>query len=163
MRSESDGGPGQGGFDALGKYSLGDSTITIYVDSCRKAESEYSEGSWKLENLIKVVLIHELTHLITNKRFDLERLGSEHDHVWEYTAQCATYAYLKIYGNAKDLEAFERLSAHQPFIYRTWEGLRAIESVHSNQITDVVKSVFDTLNFRVCGMECMHEGPPCND
>ena len=70
-RSESDGGPGRGGFDALGKYSLGDSTITIYIDSCRKAESEYSDGSWKLEHLIKVVLIHELAHLITNKGFDL--------------------------------------------------------------------------------------------
>jgi len=68
-RSESDGGPGRGGFDALGKYSLGDSTVTIYVDSCRKAESEYSDGGWKLENLIKVVLIHELAHLITHKGF----------------------------------------------------------------------------------------------
>ena len=157
-RSESDGGPGRGGLDALGKYSLGDSTITIYLDSCRKAESEYNDGSWKLENLIKVVLIHELAHLITDKRFDLEKLGNENEHVWEYTAQCATYAYLKIYGKPEDLEIFERLSAHQPFIYRTWEGLKAIESVHSkNLITVVVKCVFDTLNFPVPEIENMHE------
>jgi len=161
-RSESDGGPGRGGFDALGKYSLGNSTITIYVDSCRKAESEYSDGSWKLEHLIKVVLIHELAHLITNKGFDVEKLGSENDHVWEYTAQCATYAYLKIYGNAEDLETFDQLSAHQPFIYRTWEALKAIESVHSNLVTDVVKGIFDTLNFRVPEIECMHCHDPYN-
>jgi hypothetical protein len=145
-RPEHDGGPGRGGIDVLGKYSLSDSKITIYVDSCRKAESEYSDGSWKLENLIKVVLIHELAHLITHRGFDLKSLGDEANHVWEYTAQCATFAYLKTHGDTGDLKAFEQLSPHQPFIYRTWEGLKAVEGVHSkNQIDKVVQSIFNRL------------------
>jgi hypothetical protein len=143
-RREPDGGPGHNGFDLLGKYSLGDSMITVYVDSCRRAVSEYSDGIWKLENLIKVVLIHELAHLITHIGFDLK--GDETNHVWEYTAQCATYAYLKIYGEPEDLKAFQQLSPHQPFIYRTWESLKAVESVQSkNLVAAVVKSVFSAL------------------
>jgi hypothetical protein len=143
-RREDDGGPGHNGLDALGKYSLGDSTITTYVDSCRKTESEYSDGSWKLENLIKVVLIHELAHLITHKGFNLK--GDEANHVWEYTAQCATYAYLKIHGGPEDLKAFEQLSPHQPFIYKTWKSLRAVESVYDeNRVAELVKSVFSLL------------------
>ena len=145
-RSESDGGPGRGGIDVLGKYSPTDSTITIYVDSCRKVDLVYGDGR-KLERLIKVVLIHELAHLITHKGFNPKNLGKENDHVWEYTAQCAAYAYLKIHGEPEDLKIFEDLSPHQPFIYRTWEGLKAVESVRSkNLIADVVKSIFCALN-----------------
>jgi hypothetical protein len=143
-RREHDGGPGHGGLDVLGKYSLGDGMITIYVDSCRRALSEYSDGSWKLENLIKVVLIHELAHLITHQGFNLK--GDEANHVWEYTAQCAIYAHLKIHGEPEDLKAFEQLSPHQPFIYKTWEGLKAVEGVHATKrISEVVKSVFNLL------------------
>jgi hypothetical protein len=141
---ESDRGPGHNGLDVLGKYSLGDSTIIIYVDACRRAVSEYGDGVWKLENLIKVVLIHELAHLITHQGFKLT--GREANHVWEYTAQCATYAYLKTHGEAEDLKAFEDLSPHQPFIYQTWESLRAIESVYAEKrVAELVKSVFSLL------------------
>jgi hypothetical protein len=143
-RSENDRGPGRAGLDALGKYSLSDSSIIIYVDSCRRAVSEYSYGRWELENLIRVVLIHELSYLVTHHGFDLT--GNEANPVWEYTAQWATYAYLKTYGEPNDLRAFEHLSPHQPFIYKTWEGLKAVESVRSkNLFSDVVKSVFNAL------------------
>jgi hypothetical protein len=108
--------------------------------------SESNESGWKLEHLINVVLIHELAHLITHRGFELKSLGEDTNHTWEYTAQCATYAYLKIHGEPEELEAFERLSPHQPFIYRTWEGLRAVESVHSsNKILEAIKRIFDTL------------------
>jgi hypothetical protein len=155
-RERSDGGPGRAGFDVLGKYSLSDGMITIYVDSCRRAVSEYSEGNWKLENLVRVVLIHELAHLMTHHGFNLT--GNEANHVWEYTAQCATYAYLKTHGEPEDLKAFEQLSPHQPFIYRTWEGLKAVDGVHSeNLIFDVVKRLFDALIFpKVPAVEDQH-------
>jgi hypothetical protein len=73
---------------------------------------------------------------------------------WEFTAQCATYAYLKANADsyerfgysefnansyakwghlkAKDdqiLKAFEHLSEHQPFIYRTWKSLGGTSEV----------------------------------
>jgi hypothetical protein len=155
VMDEYDGGPGRGGLDVLGKYTLKNSLITIYVDSCRKAELEYGNGSWELRNLIDVVLIHELAHLITHQCFYLKmQKGGEIDHLWEYTAQCATYAYLKSHGEKKDLEVFKQLSPHQPFIYKTWEGLKAVESVQSQwcggvqsteQIAEVVKSIFTAL------------------
>jgi hypothetical protein len=140
-RIEHDGNPGCGGIDLLGKYSLSDSTITIYVDSCRKAARKYYDGS-SLEELIEVVLIHELAHLITHRGYGLEFTNEkESDHLWEYTAQCATYSYLKksysnyskeyleiLYG-LRVLEIFERLSSHQPFIYRTWEVYRTWEGL----------------------------------
>jgi hypothetical protein len=144
-RERSDhGGPGRAGLDVLGKYSLSDSMITIYVDSCRRAVSEYSDGNWKLENLIRVVLIHELAHLMTHHGFDLT--GNEANHVWEYTAQCATYAYLRTHGEPENLKTFEQITPHQPFIYKTWQVLEAVESVRSkNLIDEAVRSVFNRL------------------
>ena len=108
------------------------------------------------EELIKVVLIHELAHLITHRVYKLEYDDNEDDcvHLWEFTAQCATYAYLKIHKEPENLKVFEDLSPHQPFIYRTWEGLKAVESVQSEwcrcvqstqQTVEVVKSVFRAL------------------
>ena len=77
-----------------------------------------------LEGLIEVVLIHELAHLITHRVYDL-KYTNEDDcvHLWEYTAQCATYVYLNTHCE-KRLVVFKQLSSHQPFIYRTWEGLK---------------------------------------
>ena len=154
-RIEHDGGPGRGGIDLLGKYSLSDSTVTIYVDSCRKVVGRKYRGVDSLEGLIEVVLIHELAHLITHWEYEL-RYTNEKDcvHLWEYTAQCATYAYLKERRDEKALDVFERLSLHQPFIYRTWEGLKAVESVKSQwcgyvhpteQTVEAVKSIFSAL------------------
>ena len=97
-KPENDGGPGHAGLDVLGEYMLKDGKITIYVDLCGGATSRYSNGTWTLENLIKVVLIHELAHLVTHRGFELK--GNESNHVWEYTAQCATYAYLKTHGDS---------------------------------------------------------------
>ena len=144
-RTEYDGGPGRGGLDLLGKYTSSNSMVTIYVDSCRRVELEYCEGSW-LKELIKVVLIHELAHLITHKGFDPQNLGDETDHVSGVHRSVCDVCYPIEQNDEKALEVFERLSPHQPFIYRTWEGLKAVESVHSKKlIGDVVKSVFNTL------------------
>jgi hypothetical protein len=65
---EDDGGPGRGGIDLLGKYTLSDSTVTIYVDSCRKVVGRRYPGVDSLEGLIEVVLIHELAHLCTRTK-----------------------------------------------------------------------------------------------
>jgi hypothetical protein len=155
-RTEDDGGPGRGGFDLLGKYTLEGSIVAIYVDSCRKVALEYGDRSWKLEELIEVVLIHELAHLTTHRVHDLKYYHENDDcvHLWEYIAQCATYAYLKIHKEPEKLKVFEDLSLHQPFIYQTWEVLKAVESVQSQwcggaqsteQIAEVVKSIFTAL------------------
>jgi hypothetical protein len=146
-RAEDDGGPGRGGLDLLGKYTLSDRTVTIYVDSCRKVVGRKYRSVDSLKGLIEVVLIHELAHLMTHRVYDLKYANEDDSsvHLWEYTAQCATYAYLSIHCE-KDLEVFNQLSSRQPFIYRTWEGLRAVESVHSEiLIADVVKSIFSAL------------------
>jgi hypothetical protein len=144
-RAERDGGPGRGGIDLLGKYSLSDSTVTVYVDSCRKVVGRKYGGVDYLEELIEVVLIHELAHLITDRVYKLE-YNDENDsvHLWEYTAQCATYAYVST-RREKDLEMFQQLSSHQPFIYRTWEGLKAVERFHAKRIVKVVQSIFSAL------------------
>jgi hypothetical protein len=81
-RAEYDGGPGRGGIDLLGKYTLSDSTVTIYVDSCRKVVGRKYRGVDSLEGLIKVVLIHELAHLITHRVFIPVPKQSESDHFW---------------------------------------------------------------------------------
>jgi hypothetical protein len=87
-RAEGDGNPGRAGIDLLGKYTLRNSAVTIYVDSCRKAARRYDVS---LEELIKVVLVHELAHLMTHQGLPLESTyGKESDHLWEYAAQCAT-------------------------------------------------------------------------
>jgi hypothetical protein len=49
VKDEGTGNDGCGGLDLLGKYTFEDSAVTVYVDSCRRAELEYSDGSWKLE------------------------------------------------------------------------------------------------------------------
>ena len=115
-RTEGDGGPGRGGLDLLGKYTLEGSIVTIYVDSCRKVALEYGDKSWKLEELIEVVLIHELAHLITHRLHDLKYYHENDDcvYLWEYIAQCATYAYLKIHKEPENVKVFEDLSLHQP-------------------------------------------------
>ena len=134
--AEHDGGPGRGGIDLLGKYTLSDSMVTIYVDSCRKVVGRKYCGVDSLETLIEVVLIHELAHLITHQVYDLLGNEDESSHIWEHTAQCATYAYIKAPFShySKDyerglfglsvLKTFEELSPLQPFIYRTWEVYR---------------------------------------
>jgi hypothetical protein len=145
-RAEYDGGPGRGGLDLLGKYTFKGSMLTIYVDSCRRAVGRKYRGVDSLEGLIEVVLIHELAHLVTHRGLTPTPKQNESDHFWEYTAQCATYAYLNSYRDPKILETFERLSPRQPFIYRTWEGLKAVQRVHAKKrIVKVVQSVFSAL------------------
>ena len=75
---------------------------------------------------------------MTHRAYDADQKFTS-DLLWETTAQCGPYAYLKSYGEEEALEAFERLSPRQPFIYRTWEGLR----VNSKQeVIDIVKNLF---------------------
>jgi hypothetical protein len=135
-------GPGCGGIDLLGKYCFEDSTVTIYVDSCRKVVGRY-HGVNSLDALIKVVLVHELAHLATHRHL----LGSSpdaSDHFWEYTAQCATYAFLKSADNANPLEVFELLSPHQPFFYQTWEGLRVLDYCNIQNARDMMCKIIRT-------------------
>jgi hypothetical protein len=137
-KREDDGCLGTGGLDALGTYRLCDSMVTIYVDSCRRAARQYAVS---LKGLITTVLIHELTHLMTHKGFETSE--DAENHFWEYTAQCGTYAYLKQRGDREGLKAFEQLSLDQPFIYRTWEGLKHLEGVKSRkEVIGIVKKIF---------------------
>jgi hypothetical protein len=153
---QDDGCLGRGGFDALGTYQLRYSTVTIYVDSCRKAVKRYGVD---YQALIQIVLIHELAHLMTHRGF-LEHEGASDQnwekppdnltmhHLWEYTAQCATYAYLRKYSVKEALMAFATLSEQQPFEYKTWKGLEAVETVNSRlkasvgETVAVVKTIF---------------------
>jgi hypothetical protein len=142
---------GVGGLDLLGRYRYrrADSLVTIYIDSCQKVTQWYEISP---ESLIEVVLIHELAHLMTHRGFDRDDLSSS---FMEHTAQCATYAYLKP-GGGEALKAFELLSPRQPFIYRTWEGLKELPKPRSvitsrpDEVQEVVKAFFlkvrDTLS-----------------
>jgi hypothetical protein len=148
-RTDYDGGPGCGGLDLLGKYTFKDSTVTIYVDSCRKAVKRYLPAD-SLDSLIKVVLIHELAHLMTHRRC-LQSNQNKSDHFWEYTAQCATYAWLKHFGDKEARKVFVRLSPHQPFIYRTWESLTLFNprpALHGSPVGDLVHHMFWFLHLR---------------
>jgi hypothetical protein len=109
----------EGGLDLLGTYRRHDSLVTIYIDSCLKAARSYKV---EYDHLVEVVLTHELAHLMTHRGFEVEDLSSG---FMEHTAQCATYAYLKL-RNGEALKVFELLSPHQPFVYRTWESLKAL-------------------------------------
>jgi hypothetical protein len=137
----SDSGFKERGLDFLGTYHLSDDEVTIYVDSCRQAAVHYDVD---VDALIEIVLIHELTHLITHNGFKIKKAC---DHFWEFTAQCGTYAYLKQHGPKKALEVFEQLSPHQPFIYRTWEGLKAVERAvtgdsSKQEVIQIVTNIF---------------------
>jgi hypothetical protein len=143
--SFSDSGFKEGGLDLLGKYDCNGGEVTIYVDSCRQAALEYEVD---VDALIEIVLIHELTHLITHNGFETSEKTS--DHFWEFTAQCGTYAYLKQNGNEKALEVFEQLSPRQPFIYQTWAGLRAVEGAVTGKsakkkVIEIVTNIFSAI------------------
>jgi hypothetical protein len=132
---------GIGGLDLLGTYHRSDSLVTIYIDSCFKAARRYSV---LLDDLVDVVLVHELAHLVTHRGFGVDDLSSR---FMEHTAQCATYAYLKP-SSGEALKAFELLSPHQPFIYRTWEGLKELPKTEMvimsrpDEVQEVVKAFF---------------------
>jgi hypothetical protein len=128
--------PVQGGLDLLGRYRFKDSLVTIYIDSCRKVEQWYDVS---LDPLIHVVLVHELAHLMTHRGFGAKENLSPH--FWEYTAQCATYAYLHR-NNEKALKVFQKLSPYQPFIYQTWQSLEALRAASGSQFDALVKQVF---------------------
>ena len=67
--------------------------MTLRIALALKAARKYNVS---IEKLIAVVLIHELAHLITHQDLHLEKTKEEEsDLLWEYIAQCATYAYLK--------------------------------------------------------------------
>jgi hypothetical protein len=128
--------PVQGGLDLLGRYHFKGSLVTIYIDSCRKVAQWYDVS---LDPLIHVVLVHELAHLITHRGFGAKENLSPH--FWEYTAQCATYAYLHR-NNDKALKVFQQLSPYQPFIYQTWQSLEALRAASGSQFDGLVKQVF---------------------
>lgn len=131
-------GPGEGGLDLLGRYRFKDSLVTIYIDSCRKVEQWYNVP---LDRLLDVVLVHELAHLMTHRGFGAKE--SLPTHFWEYTAQCVTYAYL-LDRNHESLDVFKRLSAHQPFVYQTWESLEALHAASSckDKFDAMIKNIF---------------------
>jgi hypothetical protein len=135
---------GVGGLDLLGTYRRHDSLVTIYMDSCLKAARRYKV---EYNHLVDVVLIHELAHLMTHRGFEVDDLSSG---FMEHTAQCATYAYLKL-RSGEALKAFELLSLHQPFFYRTWESLKALPQprqeiyARPDGVQEVVKAFFLTV------------------
>jgi hypothetical protein len=133
-------GPGKGGLDLLGRYRLKDSLVTIYVDSCRKVERWCDVA---LDQLVRVVLVHELAHLMTHRGFGAQKALSAH--FWEYTAQCATYAYLYRHDQGA-LSVFKKLSPYQPFIYQTWESLEALHASTTNEkFNNMIKEIFSAV------------------
>ena len=132
---------GIGGVDLLGTYHGHDSHVTIYIDSCFKAARRYNV---LIDDLVDVVLIHELSHLVTHRGFGVDNLSRR---FMEHTAQCATYAYLKP-SCGEALKVFELLSTHQPSIYQTWEGLKELPKTElvfmsrPDEVQEVVKAIF---------------------
>jgi hypothetical protein len=149
-------GLGKGGLDLLGRYRFDNSMVTIYIDSCRKVEQ------WcdvPLDQLMHVVLVHELAHLMTHRGFGAQESLSPH--FWEYTAQCATYAYLRRH-DKEALKVLKKLSPYQPFIYQTWESLEALSAaLDSEKFDAMLKDVFsafakESLDPPVVEIEDMH-------
>jgi hypothetical protein len=128
--------PGPCGLDLLGRYCFDNSLVTIYIDSCKEVEQWYDVP---LDRLVRVVLIHELAHLVTHRGFGAGKPLPPH--FWEYTAQCGTYTYLQRH-DQEALKVFKKLSSHQPFIYRTWESLEALRAVSDRKSEALVKRIF---------------------
>jgi len=130
--------------DLLGLYStnLSDKAdITLYVDSCASASTDLSLS---LNELLHVVLVHELAHHTTawaeiylDMRInDLEQtdrycwmdynecVGGTWSSVHEYFAQALAFVCLAAH-HKELLGCFRTLSRYQPSVYRAWEVLDA--------------------------------------
>jgi hypothetical protein len=130
--------------DILGLYSTDlslKSDITLYVDSCLRASKDLSVS---FEDLLQIVLIHELAHHATawaeihhrTQVFDFDEIfrycwldynecsGGAWANVHEFFAQALAFLCI-IERHAELLGAFRTLSWHQPALYRTWEVLHA--------------------------------------
>ena len=94
----SDSGFKERGLDFLGTYHLSDDEVTIYVDSCRQAAVHY-DVDVDVDALIEIVLIHELTHLITHNGFKKKSLRS----------------FLGVYSTVRDLCLFETAWSQEGF------------------------------------------------
>lgn len=112
------------GIDVFGKYHPTKSLITLCM--CRMRRFATRHG-FQFEDVITIVLIHELAHFVTHRGKsnrsdcweDFEKATPE---VIENMAQQATHLYLRVAGYGRLVQVFDSLSNHCPDKYKTWWG-----------------------------------------
>lgn len=150
--------------DILGLYhtDFANAEVVLYIDSCMRAAQDIG---LKLDDLVEVVLIHELAHHATAwgrvvvRAFEEDESGEEyrwedynecHSNSWtgvhEFFAQSLTFVRL-VESNSTAVTAFRRLSRCQSSVYRTWEVFDAFtqNSVGIASIRDWLQAQFLTL------------------
>jgi hypothetical protein len=119
--------------DILGLYLRNQShqsEIRLFVDSCSRASRDLSVS---IDDLLQIVLIHELAHHATAWATIVDRrrsiytwtdydncYGDSWPSVHEFFAQALSFLWLAKH-REELLGAFRTLSRYQPSIYRTWE------------------------------------------
>jgi hypothetical protein len=120
---QSDGGIGIGGIDALGRYDSG--KVVVILDFGRIAKLCATHGFHR-EDVVKVVLIHELahfvTHLGTNSGACWEGFCDEESEKKEDAAQESTHLLLRVAGYGHLVQVFDALSQLCPSKYNTWRN-----------------------------------------
>lgn len=118
----------KGGLDILGVYRSRKNEIAIDYDKCEKVADEFH---FPPEDIVLIVLIHELAHFVTHKglghalnewhEFSLSHWHEDSRDMAEQTAQALTYLWLLKWGSKEKTEVFQKLSDLAPQQYREWE------------------------------------------
>jgi hypothetical protein len=136
--------------DILGLYQ--DPEITLFVDSCSRVSTDLSVS---IDDLLRLVLIHELAHHATAwaqiaDRYDTytwadynECNGDPWTSVHEFFAQALSFLWIAKH-QKELLGAFRTFSRYQPSIYRAWEVFDAFarNKVPLHSIRDILKDLF---------------------
>lgn len=115
------------GIDFLGQYSLNEKNeTTVTLNMCRIRRFANRHG-FQSEDVIKIVLLHELAHLVTHRGRSqcpkcwvaFDAAASEQK---ETMAQQATHLYLRVAGYGQLVHVFSEVSHRCPLKYNDWPG-----------------------------------------
>jgi hypothetical protein len=111
------------GFDFLGRYENGPNIIKATLNICRIVRFCARHGLHR-EDVIKIVLIHELAHFVTHSGMDSgvywEDFGKATPEQKEDFAQEATHLLLRVAGYNQLLLVFDNMSNHFDKKYGKW-------------------------------------------
>jgi hypothetical protein len=144
--------------DILGLYLASQNRqpeIRLFIDSCSRASRDLSVP---IDDLLQIVLIHELAHHTTASAtiveegraytwIDYAKCGGDPwRSVHEFFAQALSFLWLAEH-RKELLGAFRTLSRYQPSIYRTWEVFDAFtqNEVPLCSVRETVQNQFLTL------------------
>jgi hypothetical protein len=157
----------ENGIDFLGRYEHGAEEITVKLHICRIVRFCARHG-FNREDVIKIVLIHELAHFVTH-------LGTkESEAYWEdfwkpdsgekeEFAQEATHLLLRVAGYGHLVNVFDALSHLCPPRYNTWRQKWEGHLKKKNTLDSILKDFRDQIFElrRIDGRDDMVLGKQC--